>query len=161
MISHVELIFSSKCFHEKISNGKYRLCCRDNNFKTNLWSKIPKRFVTPLTSLFEEFFAVFAGEGNGAGDVANELYDVSQVVLVPGVLLPGVRLKQVISWNWSSCNYSRTYLCQCTALGVRTERGACKKYGYFSEKSEFWLPQIFSDKDKLPVPPSPFFPEKH
>ena len=50
-----------------------------------------------LTSFFEEFFAVFAGEGNGAGDVADELYDVSQVVLVPGVLLPRVRLKQVIS----------------------------------------------------------------
>merc|ERR550517_2046530 len=46
---------------------------------------------------FEEFFAVFAGEGDGAGDVADELYDVSQVVLVPRVLLPRVRLKQVVS----------------------------------------------------------------
>jgi hypothetical protein len=69
----------------------------DPNTKSQSTSKIPKGVITALTSFFEEFFAVFAGEGNGARYVANELYDVSQVVFVSGVLLPRVRLKQVIS----------------------------------------------------------------
>ena len=68
-------------------------------------SKFSNGFVTALTSFFEEFFAVFAGEGNGARYVANELYDVSQVVFVPGVLLPRVGLKQVISCNLISHSY--------------------------------------------------------
>ena len=42
IFSHVELIFSSKSLHEQISNRKYQLCYRDNNFKTIPDPKFPK-----------------------------------------------------------------------------------------------------------------------
>ena len=41
-------------------------------------------------------FAVFAGHGDVGGDDAAQLDDVGEVVLVPGVVVAGVRLEQVV-----------------------------------------------------------------
>ena len=53
--------------------------------------------VTELPLLVEELAGVFSGEGDVARDGAHQLDDVCQVVLVPGVVLPTVRLKEVVS----------------------------------------------------------------
>ena len=41
-------------------------------------------------------FAVFAGHGDVRGDHPTQLDDVGEVVLVPGVVVPGVGLEQVV-----------------------------------------------------------------
>ena len=40
--------------------------------------------------------AVLAGHGDGGRDDADQLDDVGEVVLVPGVVVPGVGLEQVV-----------------------------------------------------------------
>ena len=42
-------------------------------------------------------FAVFAGHGDVGGDDAAQLDDVGEVVLVPAVVVAGVRLEQVVT----------------------------------------------------------------
>ena len=42
-------------------------------------------------------FAVFAGHGDVGGDDAAQLDDVGEVVLVPGVVVAGVGLEQVVT----------------------------------------------------------------
>ena len=54
---------------------------------------------TRLTILPEEMLAVLAGQSDVGRNVATQLDDVSQVVLVPAVVLATVRLKQVITWK--------------------------------------------------------------
>ena len=49
-----------------------------------------------LTILFEEFFAVFPRKGNISWNSSNQLDDMSEMVLVPRVVLPRVRLEQVV-----------------------------------------------------------------
>ena len=50
-----------------------------------------------LTVLLEELLGVLAGEGDVPGDDPNELDDVGEVILVPGVVLAAVRLKQIVT----------------------------------------------------------------
>ena len=50
-----------------------------------------------LTVLLEELLGVLAGEGDVPGDDPDELDDVGEVVLVPGVVLTTVGLKQVVT----------------------------------------------------------------
>ena len=54
---------------------------------------------TLLTILPEEMLAVLAGQSDVGRDVAAQLDDVSEVVLVPAVVLATVGLKQVVSCN--------------------------------------------------------------
>ena len=49
-----------------------------------------------LTILFEEFFAVFPRKGNISWNSSNQLDDMSEMVLVPSVVLPRVGLEQVV-----------------------------------------------------------------
>ena len=50
-----------------------------------------------LTILPEEVLAVLAGQGDVGRDGAAELHDEGQVVLVPRVVVPTVRLEQVVA----------------------------------------------------------------
>ena len=50
-----------------------------------------------LTFLVEEDARVFAGGGDVLGDVAEQFDDVRQMVLVPGIVVARVRLKQVVA----------------------------------------------------------------
>ena len=52
-----------------------------------------------LTILPEEVLAVLAGQGDVGRDGAAELHDVGQVVLVPRIVVPTVRLEQVVAWH--------------------------------------------------------------
>ena len=52
---------------------------------------------TRLTILPEEMLAVLAGQSDVGRDVAAQLDDVSEVVLVPAVVLATVGLKQVVT----------------------------------------------------------------
>jgi hypothetical protein len=52
--------------------------------------------VPQFSSLGEEFARVFAGEGDVSRDLAEQLDDVSQVVLVSRVVVAGVRLEQEV-----------------------------------------------------------------
>ena len=55
-----------------------------------------------LTVLLEELLGILAGEGDVPGDDPDELDDVGEVVLVPGVVLTTVGLKQVVTWAGQS-----------------------------------------------------------
>ena len=50
-----------------------------------------------ITSLVEEFTRVLSGEGDMSGNVAHQLDDMGQMVFVPGVILTGVRFKEIIT----------------------------------------------------------------
>ena len=54
-------------------------------------------FLRKLTSFVEEFSGVLSREGDVTGNVAEELNDVREVVLVARVVLARVRLEEVVA----------------------------------------------------------------
>lgn len=90
-----------KCQHGKQEVGKFLGCVavpfiflRENLVEG---PGLELADMSEFTILPEEVLAVLAGQSDVGRDGAAELHDVGQVVLVPRVVVPTVRLEQVVA----------------------------------------------------------------